>query len=109
MEQQEHLIMTKPLLATLTLAITFAISGCAMLEPQLPNADAAIPAEWPLPPNTATAAQISANEAAVIGRANVFTPVTNAHLVCRLLLEKTNLHIHHIFIKSYTNSILPLL
>src|SRR3546814_5442729 len=27
---------------------------------------------------------------AEIGRANVCTPVTNAHLVCRLLLEKKN-------------------
>src|SRR3546814_8488714 len=25
-----------------------------------------------------------------IGRAHVYTPVTNAHLVCRLLLEKKN-------------------
>src|SRR3546814_1232319 len=25
-----------------------------------------------------------------IGRANVWTPVTNAHLVCRLLIEKQN-------------------
>src|SRR3546814_4599950 len=33
-----------------------------------------------------------------IGRAHVRTPVTNAHLVCRLLLEKkknTNTHICH--------------
>src|SRR3546814_7920431 len=28
-----------------------------------------------------------------IGRAHVCTPVTNAHLVCRLLLEKQNNHI----------------
>src|SRR3546814_4909132 len=27
-----------------------------------------------------------------IGRAHVCTPVTNAHRVCRLLLEKTNTH-----------------
>src|SRR3546814_8749241 len=27
-----------------------------------------------------------------IGRAHVCTPVTNAHLVCRLLLEKNNSH-----------------
>src|SRR3546814_6586307 len=27
-----------------------------------------------------------------IGRAHVCTPVTNAHLVCRLLLEKTKTH-----------------
>src|SRR3546814_5710526 len=31
-----------------------------------------------------------------IGRAHVWTPVTNAHLVCRLLLEKTNIHTPHI-------------
>src|SRR3546814_7020212 len=29
-----------------------------------------------------------------IGRAHVWTPVTNAHLVCRLLLEKKKLHNH---------------
>src|SRR3546814_2334656 len=39
--------------------------------------------------------RVSANEAEAIGlvtqigRAHVWTPVTNAHLVCRLLLEKT--------------------
>src|SRR3546814_9180628 len=30
-----------------------------------------------------------------IGRAHVLTPVTNAHLVCRLLLEKQNKHKSH--------------
>src|SRR3546814_9664165 len=35
-----------------------------------------------------------------IGRAHVCTPVTNAHLVCRLLLEKNN-------IKSNTTHFLP--
>src|SRR3546814_1816435 len=29
-----------------------------------------------------------------IGRAHVCTPVTNAHLVCRLLLDKKTLHTH---------------
>src|SRR3546814_7055974 len=32
---------------------------------------------------------------AKIGRAHVCTPVTNAHLVCRLLLEKKNNTQHH--------------
>src|SRR3546814_1923053 len=42
-----------------------------------------------------------------IGRAHVWTPVTNAHLVCRLLLEKkktnTNrlVHLHNIAKKAY--------
>src|SRR3546814_4698355 len=31
-----------------------------------------------------------------IGRAHVCTPVTNAHLVCRLLLEKQNINNHYI-------------
>src|SRR3546814_6701883 len=30
------------------------------------------------------------HEVAKIGRAHVLTPVTNSHLVCRLLLEKKN-------------------
>src|SRR3546814_5601568 len=30
-----------------------------------------------------------------IGRAHVCTPVTNAHIVCRLLLYKTTLHLKH--------------
>src|SRR3546814_2120862 len=31
-----------------------------------------------------------------IGRAHVWTPVTNAHLVCRLMLEKKNIYTHFI-------------
>src|SRR3546814_4871420 len=39
-----------------------------------------------------TAAETGADGALKIGRAHVCTPVTNEHLVCRLLLEKiTNL------------------
>src|SRR3546814_1401418 len=34
------------------------------------------------------AIRFAASEAMKIGRAHVWTPVTNAHLVCRLLLEK---------------------
>src|SRR3546814_2017468 len=40
------------------------------------------------PRNAATRNAIGA--AGEIGRAHVLTPVTNAHLVCRLLLEKKN-------------------
>src|SRR3546814_6693224 len=44
----------------------------------------AIPWIISAPRNSAIVAQI--------GRAHVCTPVTNAHLVCRLLLEKTKTH-----------------
>src|SRR3546814_7038647 len=41
----------------------------------------------------------SANEekaaAAEIGRAHVCTPVTNAHIVCRLFIEKKNIQTHN--------------
>lgn len=40
----------------LALASGLLLSGCAVLEPRLPEADAAIPAAWPLPPTTAMAA-----------------------------------------------------
>src|SRR3546814_7412143 len=36
--------------------------------------------------------QGSVADAVEIGRAHVWTPFTNAHLVCRLLLEKKNYH-----------------
>src|SRR3546814_3485277 len=38
---------------------------------------------------TTTGFNIAAILVCEIGRAHVLTPVTNAHLVCRLLLEKT--------------------
>src|SRR3546814_3521578 len=37
-----------------------------------------------------------------IGRAHVCTPVTNAHLVCRLLLEKNTKFVLHILTKLHS-------
>src|SRR3546814_1470346 len=37
-----------------------------------------------------------------IGRAHVSTPVTNAHLVCRLLLEKKQQHMQKVQLRSKT-------
>src|SRR3546814_7567312 len=45
---------------------------------------------------------------AKIGRAHVCTPVTNAHLVCRLLLEKTNHQPHTTILYYRTISHSPL-
>lgn len=44
--------MNKPLITALALATSLFVSGCAMLEPRVPEAEAAIPAQWPLPPTT---------------------------------------------------------
>src|SRR3546814_3968548 len=53
-----------------------------------------------LPRFTGPIEQMPPAFSAQIGRAHVCTPVTNAHLVCRLLLEKknTNTNIVHSFI-----------
>src|SRR3546814_5659969 len=49
----------------------------------------------PISPATLSAAQLRGaigSELAEIGRAHVCTPVTNAHIVCRLLREKKKTH-----------------
>lgn len=46
--------MHKPLVTALALATSLFVSGCAMLEPRVPEVAPAIPAEWPLPPTTST-------------------------------------------------------
>lgn len=93
--------MTKPLLSTLTLAVALALSGCAMLQPELPKADAAIPAEWPLPPNTAAAAQTTASEASAttdqatpdIGWRNFFVDPKLEELIARALHNNRDLRV----------------
>jgi multidrug efflux system outer membrane protein len=41
--------MAKLNMCVMALAVAGALSGCAMLEPRLPAADAGVPASWPLP------------------------------------------------------------
>ncbi len=44
--------MHKPMITALALATSLFVSGCAMLEPRVPDVAPAIAAEWPLPPTT---------------------------------------------------------
>ncbi|MCO5099411.1 MAG: efflux transporter outer membrane subunit [Burkholderiaceae bacterium] len=46
------------------LAVTLALGACTTLEPELPAADASIPAQWPLPPTTAGAAPAEGTQGA---------------------------------------------
>ncbi len=98
--------MTRPALATLALAVTLAFSGCAMLEPQLPAADSAIPADWPLPPTTAAAIKadsgaatpsgtpVSADQAAMdIGWRDFFVDPKLEELVARALENNRDLRV----------------
>jgi len=61
--------MTKPLMISLALATTlFVVAGCATLQPPVPEAAPAVPAEWPLPATTApaTAAPAAADGATAL-------------------------------------------
>lgn len=44
--------MMRSLSNALALAVSLSVAGCASLAPALPDAQPAIPAEWPLPPTT---------------------------------------------------------
>src|SRR3546814_8758059 len=75
-------MIVRPESTTTRHGINLYASGVALLcfcSPAFAQSEA--PAEQP-------AAQSAAAEAPQIGRAHVCTPVTNAHIVCRLPLEK---------------------
>jgi multidrug efflux system outer membrane protein len=88
--------MTKRVLSILTLAAASFAAGCSMLEPKLPSADAAIPAEWPLPPiTTPTPAASIAEGAAVadIGWRDFFVDPDLEELIARALANNRDLRV----------------
>lgn len=98
--------MTKPLFTALALAALLAAAGCASLEPTLPAADTAIPAQWPLPPVTGTApaatgaaqataatATTAASAAADIGWRDFFSDQRLTELIGRALANNRDLRV----------------
>jgi len=92
--------VNKQLITALALATSVFVSGCAMLEPRVPQADAAIPAEWPLPPVTSAGAdalppQATADglEAADIGWRDFFADPRLEELVGQALDNNRDLRI----------------
>lgn len=81
----------------LALAAALAASGCAVLEPQLPKADAGVPAEWPLPATTAPAAPTgeppTAGATADIGWRDFFTDPQLEELIARALANNRDLRV----------------
>src|SRR3546814_10783959 len=67
----------------ITLAATSALALGACQSPQADKVEDQAEAQ-------AEAIDDQADAMPAVGRAHVLTPVTNAHLVCRLLLEKKN-------------------
>jgi multidrug efflux system outer membrane protein len=89
--------MTRPVMTAMALAAALAASSCAMLEPKLPAADAAIPVEWPLPPATAVASAANVPPAvgatADIGWRNFFTDANLEQLIARALANNRDLRV----------------
>lgn len=86
---------------TFVLATSLFATGCAVLEPKLPDADAATPAQWPLPPTTAMAAApgvvsapaFSPDEAADIGWRDFFIDPNLEELITRALDNNRDLRV----------------
>lgn len=88
--------MIKSSLTATALAALLAVTGCASLEPNLPAADAAIPAAWPQPPIAASAgAAPAADQPAVadIGWRNFFADDRLEQLIARALGNNRDLRV----------------
>ena len=79
------------------LATAIGVSACGMLEPRLPDATPAIPAEWPLPPTTpgtaAGAAAQAPQAAADIGWREFFTDPNLEELIAQALANNRDLRV----------------
>lgn len=89
--------MTKRFHAALALALGLAAGGCAILEPSLPEPQAGIPAQWPLPADTPSAAAAGADgkplATADIGWRDFFTDPKLEELIARALENNRDLRV----------------
>jgi outer membrane protein, multidrug efflux system len=89
--------MLDPRFNALALAAALFISGCATLEPELPQAAPQIPAEWPLPPTSATGlaapAVSTTGVTADIGWRDFFVDARLEELIARALDNNRDLRV----------------
>ncbi len=84
-----------------TAAAALALAACTTLEPALPDADASIPAQWPLPPTTAGAAQAESAQPAFdaergavdVGWRDFFVDRTLGQLIEQALVHNRDLRV----------------
>lgn len=88
------------------LAASSSIGGCGVLEPKLPEADAAIPVAWPLPPTTVapvtpqSAAATAKGVAADIGWRDFFVDQRLEELIARALANNRDLRVAVLNVQS---------
>lgn len=87
--------MTKSMRTSLALAAALLAGGCTMLEPKLPQANPAIPADWPLPPTAPATATSAATDKPVadIGWRDFFTDPKLEALIARALDNNRDLRV----------------
>ena len=90
--------MTELPARVLVLALAATTSACAVLEPRLPKADAGLPAQWPLPPETVPAPATAtdpagAGSAADVGWRDFFVDPKLEELVARALDNNRDLRV----------------
>jgi len=89
--------MSRFLHAALALGLGVVASGCAMLEPTMPEAQPAIPAQWPLPamtpPAAVTSTEVEPAAAADIGWRDFFTDPKLEELIARALANNRDLRV----------------
>ena len=84
--------MAKLSTSSLALAIALSVSGCSMLEPRLPQADAGTPVSWPLPASGITASA-DAPAAADIGWRDFFADARLEQVIAQALANNRDLRV----------------
>ncbi|HEY6640888.1 efflux transporter outer membrane subunit [Povalibacter sp.] len=96
----------RPLLTTSLACALSCISGCGILEPKLPEAEPAIPVEWPLPPTTlapvvpASSTAPAEGAAADIGWRDFFVDQRLEELIARALENNRDLRVAVLNVES---------
>ena len=79
--------------AVVALAAAMLVSGCGILEPRLPEANPAIPAEWPIPATTTAPAPGSATSTADIGWRDFFADAKLEEVIAQALANNRDLRV----------------
>jgi len=79
--------------AVVALAVAMLVSGCGILEPRLPEAKPAIPAEWPIPATTAAPAPGSVTSTADIGWRDFFADAKLEEVIAQALANNRDLRV----------------
>jgi multidrug efflux system outer membrane protein len=79
--------------AAVALAVAMLVSGCGVLEPRLPEATPATPAEWPIPATSTASAPGSVTSTADIGWRDFFADAKLEEVIAQALANNRDLRV----------------